>query len=50
MGHNFNLQYNLEHARFNPGGTSHEDIFLNDQIIDILSLEESEKMLQTLEE
>ncbi|XP_053113978.1 limbin [Hemicordylus capensis] len=49
--HDCDTEYKLEHSHFNsPGGTSHEDIFLNDQIIDILFLDESEKMLQFLED
>ncbi|XP_066488171.1 limbin [Tiliqua scincoides] len=50
MGHNPDPECNLERSRFNPGCANLEDIFLNDQIIDILSLEESEKMLQSLED
>ncbi|KAJ6652659.1 hypothetical protein lerEdw1_011204, partial [Lerista edwardsae] len=50
VGHNPGPGSNLAHSRFNSGGTNQEDIFLNDQIIDILSLEESEKMLQSLED
>ncbi|XP_048364903.1 limbin isoform X1 [Sphaerodactylus townsendi] len=45
-----NPEYKQEHSCFNSGGTNHEDILLNDHIIDILYFEESEKMLQSLED
>nr|XP_056711491.1 limbin [Euleptes europaea] len=45
-----NPEYQQEHSHFNSGGTNHEDILLNDHIIDILFFEEPENMLQSLED
>ncbi|XP_054855634.1 limbin [Eublepharis macularius] len=45
-----NTEYKKEHSYFKSGGTNHEDILLNDHIIDILFFEEPENMLQSLED
>ncbi|XP_014750829.1 PREDICTED: limbin isoform X4 [Sturnus vulgaris] len=42
--------HKLEHSQFNSGDLFSEDIIMNDQIIDILSFEEPENMLQALED
>uniref|UniRef100_A0A663DK84 EvC ciliary complex subunit 2 n=1 Tax=Aquila chrysaetos chrysaetos TaxID=223781 RepID=A0A663DK84_AQUCH len=42
--------HKLEHSQFNSGDFFSEDIIMNDQIIDILSFEESGNMLQALED
>ncbi|NXS72104.1 LBN protein, partial [Pandion haliaetus] len=42
--------HKLEHSQFNSGDFFSEDIIMNDQIIDILSFEESGSMLQALED
>ncbi|XP_074760603.1 limbin isoform X2 [Athene noctua] len=42
--------HKLEHSQFNSGDLFSEDIIMNDQIIDILSFEESGNMLQALED
>ncbi|NXA84713.1 LBN protein, partial [Thryothorus ludovicianus] len=42
--------HKLEHSQFNSGDLFSEDIIMNDQIIDILSFEEPENMLQSLED
>ncbi|NXN18294.1 LBN protein, partial [Indicator maculatus] len=42
--------HNLEHSQFNSGDLCSEDTIMNDQIIDILSFEESQNMLQALED
>ncbi|NXK27263.1 LBN protein, partial [Arenaria interpres] len=44
-----NQNHKLEHSQFNSGDLFSEDI-MNDQIIDILSFEESGNMLQALED
>ncbi|KAL8207634.1 UNVERIFIED_CONTAM: hypothetical protein K2H54_060246 [Gekko kuhli] len=43
-------EYKQEHSHFNSSGTNHEDILLNDHIIDILFFEDSENMLQSLQD
>ncbi|NXH65723.1 LBN protein, partial [Hydrobates tethys] len=48
--HEFNQNHKLEHSQFNSGDLFSEDIIMNDQIIDILSFEESRNMLQALED
>lgn len=48
--HKLNQNHKLEHSQFNSGDLFSEDIVMNDQIIDILSFEESGNMLQALEE
>ncbi|XP_014791558.1 PREDICTED: limbin isoform X1 [Calidris pugnax] len=47
--HELNQNHKLEHSQFNSGDLFSEDI-MNDQIIDILSFEESGNMLQALED
>ncbi|XP_009945598.1 PREDICTED: limbin, partial [Leptosomus discolor] len=42
--------HKLEHSQLNSGDPFSEDIIMNDQIIDILSFEESGNMLQALED
>ncbi|KFR12106.1 Limbin, partial [Opisthocomus hoazin] len=42
--------HKLEHSQFNSGDFFSEDTIMNDQIIDILSFEESGNMLQALED
>ncbi|XP_077156836.1 limbin isoform X2 [Paroedura picta] len=42
--------YKQEHSHLNLGSTNHEDILLNDHIIDIMFFEESENMLQSLQD
>ncbi|NXT24523.1 LBN protein, partial [Syrrhaptes paradoxus] len=48
--HKLSQNYKLEHSQFNSGDLFSEDIIMNDQIIDILSYEESGNMLQALED
>ncbi|XP_015281263.1 PREDICTED: limbin [Gekko japonicus] len=43
-------EYKQEHSHFNSCGTNHEDILLNHHIIDILFFEETENMLQSLQD
>uniref|UniRef100_A0A7M4E6P9 EvC ciliary complex subunit 2 n=1 Tax=Crocodylus porosus TaxID=8502 RepID=A0A7M4E6P9_CROPO len=45
-----NQDHKLEHSPFHSGDIFNEDNLLNDQIIDILSFEETGKMLQALED
>ncbi|KFO87411.1 Limbin, partial [Buceros rhinoceros silvestris] len=45
-----NQNHKLENSQFNSGDLFSEDIVTNDQIIDILSFEESGNMLQALED
>uniref|UniRef100_A0A8C3JXE5 EvC ciliary complex subunit 2 n=1 Tax=Calidris pygmaea TaxID=425635 RepID=A0A8C3JXE5_9CHAR len=47
--HELSQNHKLEHSQFNSGDLFSEDI-MNDQIIDILSFEESGNMLQALED
>ncbi|XP_072717786.1 limbin isoform X3 [Ciconia boyciana] len=48
--HELSQNHKLEHSQFNSGDLFSEDIIMNDQIIDILSFEESGNMLQALED
>ncbi|NXT33741.1 LBN protein, partial [Pelecanoides urinatrix] len=48
--HEFNQNHRLEHSQFNSGDLFGEDIIMNDQIIDILSFEESGNMRRALED
>ncbi|NXJ50459.1 LBN protein, partial [Spizaetus tyrannus] len=48
--HEVSQNHKLEHSQFNSGDFFSEDIIMNDQIIDILSFEESGNMLQALED
>ncbi|PKU41840.1 limbin [Limosa lapponica baueri] len=48
--HELKQNHKLEHSQFNSGDLFSEDIIMNDQIIDILSFEESGNMLQALED
>ncbi|XP_054028405.1 limbin isoform X2 [Dryobates pubescens] len=48
--HELSQKQSLEHSQFNSGDLFSEDTNLNDQIIDILSFEESQNMLQALED
>ncbi|NXW54634.1 LBN protein, partial [Eurystomus gularis] len=48
--HELSQNHKLEHSLFNSGDLFSEDIVMNDQIIDILSFEESGNMLQALED
>ncbi|NXP74349.1 LBN protein, partial [Ramphastos sulfuratus] len=48
--HELSQNHKLEHSQFNSGGLFSEDTIMNDQIIDVLSLEESQNMLQALED
>ncbi|NXL45168.1 LBN protein, partial [Podilymbus podiceps] len=48
--HELSQNDKLEHSQFNSGDLFSEDIIMNDQIIDILSFEESRNMLQALED
>ncbi|XP_052636460.1 limbin isoform X1 [Harpia harpyja] len=48
--HELSQNHKLEHSQFNSGDFFSEDIIMNDQIIDILSFEESGNMLQALED
>ncbi|NXV89866.1 LBN protein, partial [Calonectris borealis] len=48
--HEFNQNHRLEHSQFNSGDLFSEDIIMDDQIIDILSFEESGNMHQALED
>ncbi|XP_035747016.1 limbin [Egretta garzetta] len=48
--HELSQNHKLEHSQFNSGDVFSEDIIMNDQIIDILSFEESGNMLQALED
>ncbi|NWX10574.1 LBN protein, partial [Caloenas nicobarica] len=48
--HDLSQNHKLEHSQFNSGDLFSEDIIMNDQIIDILSFEESGNMLQALED
>ncbi|NXX62619.1 LBN protein, partial [Scopus umbretta] len=48
--HELSQNHKLELSQFNSGDFFSEDIIMNDQIIDILSLEESGNMLQALED
>ncbi|NXI36762.1 LBN protein, partial [Galbula dea] len=48
--HVLNQNHKLEHPQFNSGDLFSEDLILNDQVIDILSFEESGNMLQALED
>ncbi|XP_009875131.1 PREDICTED: limbin [Apaloderma vittatum] len=50
MQHELSQNHKLEHSQFNSGDLFSEDIIVNDQIIDILSFEESGNMLQALED
>ncbi|NWH64948.1 LBN protein, partial [Geococcyx californianus] len=48
--HELSQNHKLEHSQFHSGDLFSEDIIMNDQIIDILSFEESGNMLQALED
>ncbi|NWR68351.1 LBN protein, partial [Centropus unirufus] len=48
--HELSQNHKLERSQFNSGDLFSEDIIMNDQIIDILSFEESGNMLQALED
>ncbi|NXJ10756.1 LBN protein, partial [Odontophorus gujanensis] len=48
--HEFSQNHKLEHSQFNSGELFSEDVNMNDQIIDILTFEESRNMLQALED
>ncbi|NXX83372.1 LBN protein, partial [Urocolius indicus] len=48
--HELSQNHKLEHSQFTSGDLFSEDIIMNDQIIDILSFEESGNMLQALED
>ncbi|NXS90553.1 LBN protein, partial [Jacana jacana] len=48
--HELSQNHKLEHSQFNSSDLFSEDIIMNDQIIDILSFEESGNMLQALED
>ncbi|NXP15883.1 LBN protein, partial [Thinocorus orbignyianus] len=48
--HELSQNHKLEHSQFNSSDLFSEDTILNDQIIDILSFEESGSMLQALED
>ncbi|KFO13624.1 Limbin, partial [Balearica regulorum gibbericeps] len=48
--HELSQNHKLEHSQFNSGDLFSEDIIMNDQVIDILSFEESGNMLQALED
>ncbi|NXG46415.1 LBN protein, partial [Psilopogon haemacephalus] len=48
--HELNQNHDLEHSQFNSGDLFSEDTIMNDQIVDILSFEESQNMLQALED
>ncbi|NXJ94361.1 LBN protein, partial [Corythaixoides concolor] len=48
--HELGQNHKLEPSQFNSGDLFSEDIIMNDQIIDILSFEESGNMLQALED
>ncbi|XP_065591867.1 limbin [Cyrtonyx montezumae] len=48
--HEFSQNHKLEHSQFNAGELFNEDVNMNDQIIDILTFEESRNMLQALED
>ncbi|XP_074003731.1 limbin [Numenius arquata] len=48
--HELSQNHKLEYSQFNSGDLFSEDIIMNDQIINILSFEESGNMLQALED
>ncbi|NXS58775.1 LBN protein, partial [Brachypteracias leptosomus] len=48
--HELSRNHKLEHSLFNSGDLFSEDIIMNDQIINILSFEDSGNMLQALED
>ncbi|KAM6261256.1 limbin isoform 1-T1 [Porphyrio hochstetteri] len=48
--HELSQNHKLEHSQFNSADLFSEDVIMNDQVIDILSFEESGKMLQALED
>uniref|UniRef100_A0A8C0HQ06 EvC ciliary complex subunit 2 n=1 Tax=Buteo japonicus TaxID=224669 RepID=A0A8C0HQ06_9AVES len=48
--HELSQNHKLEHSQFNSGDFFSEDTIMNDQIIDILSFEESGNMRQALED
>ncbi|NXR02291.1 LBN protein, partial [Sagittarius serpentarius] len=48
--HELSQNHKLEHSQLNSGDLFSEDKIMNDQIIDILSFEESGNMLQALED
>ncbi|NWI51654.1 LBN protein, partial [Calyptomena viridis] len=48
--HELSQNHKVEHSQFNSGDLFSEDIIMNDQIIDILSFEEPENMLEALED
>ncbi|XP_072191776.1 limbin isoform X3 [Excalfactoria chinensis] len=48
--HELSQSHKLEHSQFNSGDLFSEDVIMNDQIIDILTFEESGNMLQALED
>ncbi|NWY52448.1 LBN protein, partial [Chionis minor] len=48
--HELSQNHKLEHSQFHSGDLFSEDTIMNDQIIDILSFEESGNMLQALED
>lgn len=48
--HELSQNHKLEHSQFSSGDLFSEGVIMNDQIIDILTFEESGNMLQALEE
>ncbi|XP_035403184.2 limbin isoform X2 [Cygnus atratus] len=48
--HELSQNHKLEHSQFSSGDLFSEDVIMNDQIIDILTFEESGNMLQALED
>ncbi|OXB56276.1 hypothetical protein ASZ78_011427 [Callipepla squamata] len=48
--HEFSQNHKLEYSQFHSGELFSEDVIMNDQIIDILTFEESRNMLQALED
>ncbi|NWU95890.1 LBN protein, partial [Upupa epops] len=50
LSQNLSQNHRVEHSPFNSGDLFSEDVIMNDQIIDILTFEESANMLQALED
>nr|XP_027313203.2 limbin isoform X1 [Anas platyrhynchos] len=48
--HELSQNHKLEHSQFSSGDLFSEDVIMNDQVIDILTFEESKNMLQALED
>ncbi|OXB72867.1 UNVERIFIED_CONTAM: hypothetical protein H355_005257 [Colinus virginianus] len=48
--HEFSQNHKLEYSQFHSGELFSEDVIMNNQIIDILTFEESRNMLQALED